>query len=178
MRLRPALLLTLFLSPVLPFTVLTTAETQQAGKVWRIGVLSRLPAPIYMTPFVEGLRDLGWREGRDFTLESRFSGDTPEEADRAGRETLVTGNAAAAMRATAEIPIVMMVSGYPVEVGLVKSHARPGGTGNSAYAGTQVFGKHVEILKTLLPACDVSRCSGATSRHSSMLARGNWGWAS
>jgi len=57
------------------------------------------------------------------------------------------------MRATAEIPIVMMASGYPVEVGLVKSYARPGGnvTGNTVYAGTELFGKHVEILKTLLP---------------------------
>jgi len=59
----------------------------------------------------------------------------------------------AAMRATAEIPIVMIASGYPVEVGLVKSYARPGGnvTGNSIYAGTELFGKHVELLKTLLP---------------------------
>jgi putative tryptophan/tyrosine transport system substrate-binding protein len=67
--------------------------------------------------------------------------------------TLVTGNAIAAKRATAVIPIVMMVSGYPVEVGLAESYARPGGnvTGNTAYAGAEVFGKHVEILRLLVP---------------------------
>jgi len=139
------------------------ASAQRGGKVYRIGVLSALPAPIYMTPFVEGLRELGWVEGPDFTLEPRFTGDAPEKADRFARElaaqkvdvivTLATGNAVAAMRASAEIPIVMLASGYPVEVGLVKSYARPGGnvTGNSIYAGTELFGKHVEILKTLLP---------------------------
>jgi len=139
------------------------ANAQRGGKAYRIGILSPVRAPIYMTPFVEGLRTLGWVEGRDFTLEFRFSGDTPEGADRAARElaalkvdlivTIVTGNAVAAMRATPEIPIVMMVSGYPVEAGLVQSYARPGGnvTGNSAYAGTELFGKHVQILKTLLP---------------------------
>lgn len=138
-------------------------EAQQAGKVYRIGVLAPVSVPIYMTPFIEGLRELGWVEGRDFTLESRFSGDTPDGADTAARElvalkvdvivTLVTGNAFAARRATAEIPIVMMASGYPVEVGLVKSYARPGAnvTGNTAYAGTEVFGKHMEILQTLQP---------------------------
>jgi putative ABC transport system substrate-binding protein len=139
------------------------ANAQRGAKVYRIGVLSPVHVQAYMTPFVEGLRELGWVEGRDFMLEYRFSGDTPEGADTAARElaalkvdvivTLVTGNAVAAKRATAETPIVMMNSGYPVEVGLAKSYGRPGGnvTGNTAYAGTEVFGKHVEILKTLLP---------------------------
>ena len=114
-----------------------------------------------MTPFVGALRELGWVEGRDFTLEYRFTGDAPGGALTAARElvtqkvdvivTLATGNAVAAMHASGEIRIVMMASGYPVE--LVKSYARPGGnvTGNTIYAGTELFGKHVEILKTLLP---------------------------
>jgi putative ABC transport system substrate-binding protein len=139
------------------------ANAQRGAKVYRIGVLFPLPAPIYMTPFVEALRELGWAEGPDFTLEPRFTGDAPGGADSAARElaaqkvdlilTSSIGNAVAAMRATAEIPIVMIASGYPVEVGLAKSYARPGGnvTGNSIYAGTERFGKHVEILKVLLP---------------------------
>lgn len=139
------------------------ASAQRGAKVYRIGVLFSLPAPVMMTRFAEGLRELGWFEGHDFAVESRFTGEAPEGADRAARElaaqkvdvilTSGTGNAVAAMRATAEIPIVMIASGYPVEVGLVKSYARPGGnvTGNSIYAGTELFGKHVEILKTLLP---------------------------
>ena len=143
--------------------VASVAHAQRGAKVYRIGVLSPAQVPAYMTPFIDGLRELGWIEGRDFTLEYRFSSDSPEGADTAARElaarkvdvivTLVTGNAVAAARATAETPIVMMNSGYPVEIGLAKSYARPGGnvTGNTAYAGTQVFGKHVELLKVLLP---------------------------
>jgi putative ABC transport system substrate-binding protein len=139
------------------------AEAQMPSRVYRIGVLSYIDVPIYMSPFVEGLRAHGWVEGRDFTLERRFVATYRGGADAAARDlvakkvdvivTLVTGNAMAAMRATTEIPIVMIVSGYPVEVGLAKSYARPGGnvTGNTAYAGTALFGKHVEILKTLLP---------------------------
>jgi putative ABC transport system substrate-binding protein len=67
--------------------------------------------------------------------------------------TSITGRAVAASRVTSTIPIVMITSGYPVEAGLVKSCARPGGnvTGNSIYAGTGIFGKHIEILKTLQP---------------------------
>jgi putative ABC transport system substrate-binding protein len=139
------------------------AHAQRGAKVYRIGVLSPVHVQAYMTPFVEGLRELGWVEGRDFMLEYRFSGNTLGGPDTAARElvalkvdvivTLVTGNAVAARRATDETPIVMMNSGYPVEVGLAKSYGRPGAnvTGNTVYAGTEVFGKHVEILKTLLP---------------------------
>jgi putative ABC transport system substrate-binding protein len=139
------------------------ANAQRDGKVYRIGVLFPLPSPVYMTPFVEALRELGWAEGADFALESRFTGDALGGADTAARElaaqkvdvivTSGTGSAVAAMQATSEIPIVMIASGYPVEVGLAKSYARPGRnvTGNSIHAGTELFGKHVEILKTLLP---------------------------
>lgn len=139
------------------------AEAQPGGKMYRVGILFPLRLPTYLTPFVEGLRDLGWLEGRDFTLESLFSGETPGGADAAARElvarkvdvivTVATGHAVAAMRATPEIPIVMMSSGYPVEVGLVRSYDRPGGnvTGNSIYAGTALFGKHIEFLKALQP---------------------------
>ena len=55
-------------------TASLAAEAQQAGKVYRIGVLSSRRTPTYMTPFAKGLRELGWAEGRDFTLEYRFSG--------------------------------------------------------------------------------------------------------
>ena len=44
------------------------ANAQRSGKVYRIGVLWSLPAPLLMTRFVESLRELGWVEGRDFTL--------------------------------------------------------------------------------------------------------------
>jgi putative ABC transport system substrate-binding protein len=110
------LTLSLILAPL-------AVEAQEAVKVRRIGVLSPADVPIYMAPFVEGLREHGWVEGRDFTLERRNVATYPGGADAAARDlvtqkvdvivTLVTGNAVAAMRATAEIPIVMMNSGYP-----------------------------------------------------------------
>jgi putative ABC transport system substrate-binding protein len=61
------------------------ANAQRGGKVYRIGVLSALPAPTYMTPFVEGLRELGWVEGPDFTP-NPVHWRRPDGADRAARE--------------------------------------------------------------------------------------------
>ena len=139
-------------------------SAQRPGKPYRIGMLGlSRDHPTLTVPFFEGLREAGWVEGRDFSVEFRPTGGDPVRADGSARElaalkvdvivTYVTGNAVAARRATTEIPIVMMSSGYPVEVGLAKSYARPGGnvTGNTNYAGTGVFGKYVEILKTLVP---------------------------
>jgi putative ABC transport system substrate-binding protein len=63
--------------------------------------------------------------------------------------------AAAAGRATAKIPIVMYLSGWPVEGGLVQSYARPGGniTGLSTYGGSdKLFAKFMGLLKELLPS--------------------------
>jgi hypothetical protein len=67
--------------------------------------------------------------------------------------TVVTGNALAARRMTSTVPIVMLTSGYPVEAGLAASLGRPGGnvTGNSVYAGGELFGKYIEILSQIVP---------------------------
>jgi hypothetical protein len=53
-------------------------EAQQASKVYKIGLLAPVPGTVYMMPFVASLRELGWIEGRNFTLESRFSGEPPK----------------------------------------------------------------------------------------------------
>lgn len=62
----------------------------------------------------------------------------------------------AAMQATKTLPIVMLNGNFPVEEGLVKSLARPGGnvTGTSYWASTEVFAKHIQILKDLAPRTD------------------------
>lgn len=140
------------------------ARAQAPGKVYRIGMLGLTRNhPTVIVPFFEALRESDWVEGRNLSVEFRPTGGDPVRAATAARElvaskvdvivTYITGNAVAAKRATTEIPIVMMSSGYPVEVGLAASYARPGGnlTGNTAYAGVGFFGKHVEILKTLMP---------------------------
>jgi putative tryptophan/tyrosine transport system substrate-binding protein len=133
--------------------------TAQAGKVYRIGVMFPRAHTMF-PPLVAALADRGWVDGRNIAFEFR-GGAPPSDADAPALVglkvdvivTILTGRAVAARGATSTIPIVMMTSGYPVEAGLVKSYARPGGnvTGNSIYAGTELFGKHVEILKTIQP---------------------------
>ena len=138
------------------------AAAQQAGKVYRIGVLLPTAIPFVMTAFVDGLRERGWIEGRDFVLETRLTGFVTDQADVAARELVaskvdvilagVTGNAVAAKRATTQIPIVMLTSGYPVEAGLAQSFARPGGniTGNT---NTPELGCSPSMPRSLKRSC-------------------------
>jgi len=139
------------------------SEGQRAARVYRIGLLSSTPAPFFMEPFAAEMRERGWVEGQHFTWERRFTGANPNSATVLARElvdlqvdvivTAITGNAIAARRASARIPIVMVSSGYPVEAGLAQSLAMPGGnvTGNATYVGGKVFGKYLEFLRTLSP---------------------------
>lgn len=68
--------------------------------------------------------------------------------------TFNTSNARVAWNATDTIPIIMITGGYPLEVGLAVSLARPGGnvTGNSIYAGGEVFDKHLSLIRELKPS--------------------------
>ena len=138
------------------------AHAQQAGKVYRIGWLAGAPNPPERWRFfLDAMRERGWIEGQNFTAEFRIVEFARAEA--AARElvnlkvdlllTVNTSNAWAARRATSTIPIVMVTSGYPVETGLAASLARPGGnvTGNAAYAGGEMWGKYIELLRELVP---------------------------
>ena len=116
--------------------------------------------------FRQGLRALGYMEGKDLILEYRFAAGQPErfaalaaELVRLKVDLLVTDAtpaAQAAKDATSTIPIVMAVSAAPIEAGLVASLARPGGnvTGLSVMA-PELGGKRLELLKEVLP--NVSR---------------------
>jgi putative tryptophan/tyrosine transport system substrate-binding protein len=112
------------------------ARAQQGGKVWRIGLLSgasREGASPNYDAFLQGMRDLGYAEGRDFILEARFAGGRYErfpelaaELVRLKVDVLVTGTAAAIrtlQRATTTIPIVLAYSTDPVGNGFVASLA-------------------------------------------------------
>ena len=139
------------------------AEAQQPGKVYRIGVLSPRPSPGWLDPFSTEMRRYGWIEGRDYVLEHRYTEDEQQRAPALAAElasrpvdvilTINTANTLAARQASATIPIVMLASGYPVEAGLAVSLARPGGnvTGNSIYAGAELFGKYVSLLHAVAP---------------------------
>jgi ABC-type uncharacterized transport system substrate-binding protein len=141
------------------------AEAQQPKKVPRIGFLSATsPSATAHTleAFRQGLREFGYVEGRNVTIEYRWAEGKldrlPELA--AGLVTLkvdliVVASSAAAVaagQATTTIPIVIAVGGDVVETGLVKSLAQPGGniTGMTVYA-PQVTGKRLELLKEAFP---------------------------
>ena len=137
----------------------------QQGKIWRIGVLETSTLALNalnMQAFREGLRALGYVEGRNLIIDYRSADGVadrfPELAtELVGRNCdliLTRGTPAvlAAKNATAAIPIVMAASGAPVGVGAVASLAQPGKnvTGLSALT-TELESKRVEILREILP---------------------------
>jgi putative ABC transport system substrate-binding protein len=111
---------------------------------------------------LQGLRDLGYAEGRNLTVEYRFADSTDRLADLAAELVglpvdliVATGGspaAVAARRATATIPIVFIVVSDPVGRGLVASLAHPGGnlTGLTNVA-PELAPKRLELLRTIVP---------------------------
>ncbi len=138
------------------------ANAQPAGKIPRIGFLAFQEGGCRNKPFHDGLRELGYVEGKNFTFDCRHAHGQFEALDAAAAELVhakadvivVFGHAPsrAAQRATKEIPIVISASGEPVEMGFVQSLGRPGGniTGVS-YFYTELNIKRLEYLKTLVP---------------------------
>ena len=114
-------------------------------------------------PFREGLRSLGYEEGRNIHIEYRWAdGDYDRfptliaELLAAKVEVIVTAGTPAAQaveRATTTVPLVMVAVGDPIGTGIIKSLARPGGnvTGLSSIA-TDLEGKRLELLRELMPA--------------------------
>ena len=142
------------------------ATAQLAGKVPRVGYLvggSSSPSQGTAEAFRQGLRELGWVEGRSIGIEYRSADGRYDRlpglaADlvRLKVDVIATGgNAAtvAAKNATQTIPIVMMSVGDPVGLGLVASLARPGGnvTGLAFSVGLETFDKGLELLKEMIP---------------------------
>ena len=143
------------------------AGAQQAGKVWRIGSLNTSPIPVpdqnpIWDAFRYRLRELGYIEGQNLTIEYRTTGgpadrlpDLAAELVRLNVDVIVvpaTQAALAAKQATSTIPIVLTAGTNPVETGLVKSLARPGGnlTGLSI-SGGEVAGKRLALLMEVIP---------------------------
>jgi putative ABC transport system substrate-binding protein len=138
-----------------------SVAAQAAGKVWRIGVLANEPSSA-IDGLRHGLRDLGYIDGRHFTLEYVLAGPHSERfpalaADLVHRKvdfivTWGTPAAIAAKKATTTIPIVLGAIGDPVQVGVVTNLGRPGGniTGLSSLA-VELEAKRLEILKQVVP---------------------------
>jgi len=147
------------------FALCSSAEAQQTGKVFRIGFLDNSTASgiaVLSDAFRQELRKLGWIEGKNITLEYRFSEQKRERLPELAADLVrlnvdlivTTGDppALAAKGATTAIPIVMANTTDPVGDGLVASLARPGGnvTGLSSL-GTELNSKRLEILKDAIP---------------------------
>jgi putative ABC transport system substrate-binding protein len=137
------------------------AEAQVSGRVPRVGFLGILRLSPVLA-FEQGLKDLGWEDGRNIVIEWRFSqGDSARyptlaaELARLNVDVIVAPDEArvhAVRQATHTIPIVFCVVGDPVALGHAASLRRPGGllTGLSAQ-GDEVVGKRLEILAEALP---------------------------
>jgi len=141
-----------------------SAAARQPGKVWRIGDVGT-GTPEIGGPFAQALElrlaDLGYVQGRNIVLLHRFAGPQPEKIEEAIRSLLpqvdllvVWGEAAiAAKKLAGGVPTVFISIGFPVELGLVQSLARPGGnmTGITSEAALETSAKRLQILKEIVP---------------------------
>ena len=141
------------------------AQAQQPAKIFRIGFLV-VPTRSFLSARVEtfrqGLRELGYVEGKNVIIEYRYAEGKLDllpalasELVQLKVDVIVTSSTPAvlaAKNATSTIPIVFAATGDPVGSGLVASLARPGGnvTGLSTY-GPELSGKRLELLKEAFP---------------------------
>ena len=136
-----------------------------AGKVFRIGLLDPSDArtsAVRLEAFWQEIRKLGWIEGNNFTIESRFGeektgrlAELAADLVRLKVDVIVCASTAAALaakKATTTIPIVMANSADPVGAGLVASLAQPGGnvTGVPSLS-VELNTKRLEVLKDAVP---------------------------
>jgi putative ABC transport system substrate-binding protein len=143
------------------FALCSSAEAQQPGRVFRIGYLAA-GGSSPPEAFLQGLRDLGYIEGKNITFEYRAPGEKSGRSTDLAAELvrlkvdLIVAEGAGAIRAaknaSATIPIVMAHVNDPIVLGLVASLAHPGGniTGNSNLS-PELSGKRLELLKEVLP---------------------------
>ena len=144
------------------FALCSSAEAQQA-KVYRVGVIHQGgPYSAVVDGLRDGLRQLGYEDGKQILLEIRDTKADLKLVEEAARiferekfnliYAVATSVVAPVKNVTSQIPIVFSVGSDPVASGLVQSFGRPGGrlTGIQ-YSTTDLTGKRLEILKEILP---------------------------
>jgi putative ABC transport system substrate-binding protein len=143
---------------------LANARAQQSGRLPRIGILTTsIPSESRAAQaFITELRRLGWVDGQSVSIEWKVTAGQIERFDALARELVAKGTdvivapnpnaVVAARRATASVPIVMVNTPDPVQLGLVAGLARPGGniTGTSSLSA-DVSAKQAELMKELVP---------------------------
>src|SRR5262245_35626645 len=155
----------LYALPALILTTIHLAEAQQAKKVPRVGYLTAVSLSANaarIETFRQGLRELGYVEGKNIIIELRGADGKPDrlpalaaELVRLKVDIVVSGGPTVTRpvrEATMTIPIVMTFDNDPVGSGFVASLARPGGniTGLSTLA-PDIGGKQLELLKEIIP---------------------------
>jgi ABC-type uncharacterized transport system substrate-binding protein len=157
----------IFALAVSPLAVSFRAYAQQPEKVWRVGFFyfgtrqSALDSGRYRA-FLEGMRELGYVEGKDFTVEARFADGTSEllqntaaELVRLKVDVIVatgTGVFFALKHATRTVPVVITGHADPVSDGFAASLAHPGGNFTGLSTGNaELYSKWIELIKTAVP---------------------------
>ena len=163
--------LQLYLVVLFVLAVPLALDAQDAGKVYRIGVLEVEGAAVnaeYLGAFRQGLKDLGYVEERNFVIEYRSADggverfpDLATELVRLKVDVIVTRGSPAALaakQATRTIPIVMASSGDPAAEGIVTRLARPEGnvTGFHSLAPPALGAKRLQLLKEAVPGAIAS----------------------
>lgn len=155
-------------TPLLALTILLTGiaapvALAQEAKIPRVGLVGLTEGECGNEAFRDGMRDLGYREGRNLVIECRHGGWRYEGLQSAARALAATNpdvivalthlTADAAQAATERIPIVFIASSDPVVGGFAASFPHPGGnmTGLTYYSG-ELNAKRLELLKTVAPA--------------------------
>jgi putative ABC transport system substrate-binding protein len=139
-----------------------TADAQPPpGKVYRVGWLHPLQIPPdWEEGFRQGLRELGYVEGKDLLIERRWGGGVARLPAMAAQlvqlnvDVLIAGNSPAVQAlkdATKTIPIVMTATNNPVATGFIASLARPGGNITGLSGLGDLGPKRLELLKEVLP---------------------------
>jgi putative ABC transport system substrate-binding protein len=138
------------------------AEAQQATNPARVGFLGNTPLAD-PHPLAEGLRQLGWVEGRNVIIEWRYTEGNMERAPELAAELVrlkvdvIVASSPPALRAvqraTSSIPVVMTAVSDPVGTGFIASLARPGGniTGVTSAIPEGFMGKTLQLIKEAIP---------------------------
>jgi putative tryptophan/tyrosine transport system substrate-binding protein len=137
------------------------ALAQEPGKIWRMGFIAQGYEKFYEALF-EGLRELGYAEGRNLIVERRYAEGRAERFPEFAAEMVrlkvdiivvsTTPAALAVKNATTTIPVVFPNAISPVESGVVASLAHPGGNVTGGAAQTAILStKRLAILKEVVP---------------------------
>jgi putative ABC transport system substrate-binding protein len=144
------------------------ARAQQGDRTRRIGVLMSLTADdpegqVRLTAFLQGLQQLGWTDGRNLRIDTRWGAGNADLMHRYATELIAlapdvilasgTSTMGPLLRATRTVPIVFTQVTDPVGAGFVDSLARPGGNATGfTLAEYGISGKWLELLKQIAPA--------------------------